>query len=97
MLAALHGRERTGRGQLVEILMTDTLLAFNLPPMRMSAGPAKIRRHPPLLGEHSAERLAELGHSPEDIVKLAAGGVGSSHRPGGRARERARDQHEDER
>jgi crotonobetainyl-CoA:carnitine CoA-transferase CaiB-like acyl-CoA transferase len=29
-LAALHGRQRTGRGQLVEVPMTDTLLAFNL-------------------------------------------------------------------
>ncbi|WP_308203906.1 CaiB/BaiF CoA transferase family protein [Goodfellowiella coeruleoviolacea] len=29
-LAALHSRDRTGRGQLVEVPMTDTLLAFNL-------------------------------------------------------------------
>jgi crotonobetainyl-CoA:carnitine CoA-transferase CaiB-like acyl-CoA transferase len=29
-VSALYGRERTGRGQLVEVPMTDTLLAFNL-------------------------------------------------------------------
>jgi crotonobetainyl-CoA:carnitine CoA-transferase CaiB-like acyl-CoA transferase len=30
---------------------------------------------PPLLGEHTAEVLAELGRSPEEIEQLAARGV----------------------
>jgi crotonobetainyl-CoA:carnitine CoA-transferase CaiB-like acyl-CoA transferase len=30
---------------------------------------------PPLLGEHTAEVLGELGRSPEDIDALAARGV----------------------
>jgi crotonobetainyl-CoA:carnitine CoA-transferase CaiB-like acyl-CoA transferase len=37
-------------------------------------GPA-IDRHAPMLGEHSAELLAELGYSPAAIRDLAAGGV----------------------
>jgi crotonobetainyl-CoA:carnitine CoA-transferase CaiB-like acyl-CoA transferase len=37
-------------------------------------GPA-IDRHAPLLGEHSAELLAELGYSPAAIRELAAAGV----------------------
>ncbi|HEX4180767.1 MAG TPA: CoA transferase [Caulobacteraceae bacterium] len=30
------------------------------PPIRFSATPANIRRHPPRLGEHTAEILAEI-------------------------------------
>jgi crotonobetainyl-CoA:carnitine CoA-transferase CaiB-like acyl-CoA transferase len=37
-------------------------------------GPA-IDRHAPMLGEHSAELLAELGYSPAAIRELAAAGV----------------------
>ena len=31
------------------------------PPLRFSKTPANIRRHPPQLGEHNAEVLAEIG------------------------------------
>jgi crotonobetainyl-CoA:carnitine CoA-transferase CaiB-like acyl-CoA transferase len=39
-------------------------------PYKLSATPASIRSAPPLLGEHSAEILAELGYSPSDVERL---------------------------
>ena len=44
-------------------------------PVRASATPATIRRPAPLLGEHTAEVLAELGLAPADIERLAAAGT----------------------
>ena len=44
-------------------------------PMRLSETPARMVRAGPLLGEHSAEVLAELGYSDEEIDKLARAGV----------------------
>jgi len=40
--------------------------------IRLSETPASIRRHPPQLGEHSAEILTELGYSAADIQRLSA-------------------------
>jgi crotonobetainyl-CoA:carnitine CoA-transferase CaiB-like acyl-CoA transferase len=48
------------------------MLAF---PVRASATPARIRRAAPLLGEHTAEVLAELGLARPEIERLAAEGV----------------------
>jgi crotonobetainyl-CoA:carnitine CoA-transferase CaiB-like acyl-CoA transferase len=48
------------------------MLAF---PVRASKTPAAIRRPSPLLGEHTAEVLAELGLAREEIDRLAAAGV----------------------
>jgi len=39
-------------------------------PFRLAATPASIRTAPPLLGEHSAEILAELGYGPADVRTL---------------------------
>ena len=45
-------------------------------PMRFSAGPDRMhRRHAPLLGEHNAELLSDLGLSPSEIDALEAAGV----------------------
>ena len=44
-------------------------------PVKLSANPGSIRRHAPLLGEHSAEVLRELGHTDEGIRALCAKGI----------------------
>mgnify|MGYP001447625232 CR=1 FL=1 len=44
-------------------------------PVKLSANPGSIRRHAPLLGEHSAEVLHELGLSEERIRTLLANGI----------------------
>ena len=44
-------------------------------PMKLSDGPASIRRHPPENGEHTAEILLALGYSQDDIASLEATGA----------------------
>jgi crotonobetainyl-CoA:carnitine CoA-transferase CaiB-like acyl-CoA transferase len=44
-------------------------------PVKLSANPGNIRRHAPLLGEHSAEVLRELGLSEERIRALLETGI----------------------
>jgi crotonobetainyl-CoA:carnitine CoA-transferase CaiB-like acyl-CoA transferase len=41
----------------------------------MSATPATIRRPPPMLGEHNADVLTELGYDEERVVELKAMGI----------------------
>jgi crotonobetainyl-CoA:carnitine CoA-transferase CaiB-like acyl-CoA transferase len=48
------------------------MLAF---PVRASASPAAIRRPAPLLGEHTAEILGEIGIAPEETDRLVAIGA----------------------
>ncbi len=49
---------------------TEGTLRMTDPPIRFSKTPSEIRRLPPLLGEQSAEILAEAGYSDADIAAL---------------------------
>jgi formyl-CoA transferase len=44
-------------------------------PVRMDGTPPSVRRHPPVLGEHTDEVLAESGFSPDEIEALRREGV----------------------
>jgi crotonobetainyl-CoA:carnitine CoA-transferase CaiB-like acyl-CoA transferase len=45
------------------------------PAVTMSATPGSIRRHAPLVGEHTAEILTELGYSDDEIGALVVSGA----------------------
>jgi len=44
-------------------------------PVKLSATPQQVRRHPPLLGEHTAQVLAELGIGEDERERLKASGA----------------------
>ncbi len=44
-------------------------------PVKLSGTPQQVRRHPPLLGEHTREVLAELGIGDEEHSRLEAEGA----------------------
>ncbi len=47
-------------------------------PVKLSGTPQQIRRPPPLLGEHNAELLAELGVSASQVEEMKEGGAFSA-------------------
>ena len=54
---------------------TEGKLRLTDPPARYSKTPSTIRDMPPLLGQQSAEILAEVGHSENEIEELFAANV----------------------
>jgi crotonobetainyl-CoA:carnitine CoA-transferase CaiB-like acyl-CoA transferase len=44
-------------------------------PVRFSDTPGSVRRHPPLLGEHTDEVLQDLGYTVAEIAKLRSDGA----------------------
>ena len=44
-------------------------------PMKFAESTLEFRRHPPLLGEHTVEVLAELGRGPVEVERLRTEGV----------------------
>ena len=68
-----HGRARQMRMEI------DHPIEGKVPnigfPVKLSGTPQQVRRHPPLLGEHNAEVLAELGLTADDQAELAAQGA----------------------
>jgi crotonobetainyl-CoA:carnitine CoA-transferase CaiB-like acyl-CoA transferase len=44
-------------------------------PLRLRASPARLERAGPLLGEHSAEVLREIGHSADEVAAFVARGT----------------------
>jgi formyl-CoA transferase len=43
--------------------------------VKLMGTPQQVRKHPPLLGEHTSEVLAELGIAGEELTALQAGGA----------------------
>jgi crotonobetainyl-CoA:carnitine CoA-transferase CaiB-like acyl-CoA transferase len=54
---------------------TEGKLRMARSPLNFSATPTEIKRHPPRLGEHSREVLAEAGLSDSEIDAMAASGT----------------------
>ena len=50
-------------------------LQYVQPAIRLSEMPGSIERRAPLLGEHTAEVLAELGYSEAEIMRLQETGA----------------------
>jgi len=71
-----HDQHVRGRGFWAEV-EHPALGRTGIPgrPFVMNESPWLLRRPAPLLGEHNAEVLGELGYSGEDLVRLRQGGV----------------------
>ncbi len=58
--------------QQVEHPVEGTINALGIP-VKFSRTPGEIRTAAPLLGEHTAEVLTELGYSDEQLAELGVG------------------------
>ena len=71
-----HGRARQMRMEI------DHPIEGKVPnigfPVKLSGTPQQVRRHPPLLGEHTAEVMAELGINAEEQARLTEQGAFSA-------------------
>jgi len=59
-------------------------------PIRFYGTPCEVRKHPPLLGEHTRELLAEAGYGAEDIEQLILKGLAADNADIKRRREERR-------
>ncbi len=71
-----HDPHLEARGFFVDLdhPTLGTLRALGTP-LRFESSGARTERAGPLLGEHTREVLAEIGHSPEDVERLIGDGV----------------------
>jgi formyl-CoA transferase len=68
-----HGRHRKMRMEIDHpIEGTVPNIGFAV---KLMGTPQQVRKHPPLLGEHTSEVLAELGISGDELKALEAGGA----------------------
>lgn len=73
---ALKDAQTRARGMIVEIEHPLIGVAKSVGnPIHMSGTPVTYRKHPPLLGEHTAEILRGLGKSEQEIESLKKAGV----------------------
>ncbi|MFZ2266311.1 MAG: CaiB/BaiF CoA-transferase family protein [Azonexus sp.] len=72
---SMHEAPRHPHNQARQAFVEVAGVCQPAPAPRLSRTPASIQRPPPLLGEHTRERLAALGLSGEEIARLVALGA----------------------